>query len=149
MPTYCVYAALEAFNDEQRHDLAQGITEVHARVTGAPSVLVQVVFVAVPHGNRFIGGVVADARSVWVSAGIRAGRSVSVRSEIAQDVRDVFERVAGTPHEHIWVYLSEIPHTDMIEFGEVLPPPGEEVEWLQGMRAMPAALQDRVQALGR
>jgi hypothetical protein len=30
----------------------------------------------------------------------------------------------------VWVYLNELAHTDMIEFGRVLPEPGEEQRWL-------------------
>ena len=35
--------------------------------------------------------------------------------------------------EKVWIYLQDIPATQMIEFGRFLPAPGEEVEWEKGM----------------
>ena len=35
--------------------------------------------------------------------------------------------------EDVWIYLQDIPDTQMIEFGRFLPAPGEEAEWEKGM----------------
>jgi hypothetical protein len=44
----------------------------------------------------------------------------------------------------MWVYLNELVHTDMIEFGSVLPVPGEAA-WVQ---AMDPAVRDHLLELG-
>jgi phenylpyruvate tautomerase PptA (4-oxalocrotonate tautomerase family) len=144
MPTYTVYAAPNVFTDEQRGRLARSITEIHSGATGAPKSLVQTIFLDLQPGAHYIGGEKTDPRSVWVYGHIRSGRPTDVRTRIALDIRDSVES-AGTPHEFVWVYLNEIPHTDMVEFGETLPPPGDEAAWI---RAMPPAVRDRLLALG-
>lgn len=45
--------------------------------------------------------------------------------------------------ENIWVYVSELPAPQMIEFGEVLPVHGGEDAW---MRGLPPGLRSRLQA---
>jgi len=35
--------------------------------------------------------------------------------------------------EDVWIYLQDIPATQMIEFGRFLPAPGEEAEWERQM----------------
>ena len=40
---------------------------------------------------------------------------------------------AGITVEDAWIYLQDIPATQMIEFGRFLPAPGEEAQWERGM----------------
>ena len=35
--------------------------------------------------------------------------------------------------EDAWIYLQDIPATQMIEYGRFLPAPGDEAEWEKGM----------------
>jgi len=35
--------------------------------------------------------------------------------------------------EDVWIYLQDIPATQMIEFGRFLPAPGDEAKWERGM----------------
>ncbi|GAA0842910.1 hypothetical protein GCM10009113_11840 [Marinobacter szutsaonensis] len=42
-------------------------------------------------------------------------------------------RIAGVTVEDVWIYLQDIPATQMIEFGRFLPAPGNEAEWERGM----------------
>jgi hypothetical protein len=37
--------------------------------------------------------------------------------------------------EDIWVYIQDIPATQMVEFGRVLPEPGAEESWRAAMTA--------------
>jgi hypothetical protein len=45
----------------------------------------------------------------------------------------------------VWVYLSELPPNQMVEFGHVLPLRGEEVEW---SAALPEAEKARLEKIG-
>jgi hypothetical protein len=45
----------------------------------------------------------------------------------------------------VWVYLSELPPNQMVEFGHVLPLHGEEVEW---SAALPEAEKARLEKIG-
>jgi phenylpyruvate tautomerase PptA (4-oxalocrotonate tautomerase family) len=145
MPTYTIYARAETFTGGQRDALARAVTAAHSEHTGAPRSFVQTIFRPVEPGTHYIGAEPADPRGVWVYGHIRRGRSPEVRTALAEGIRDALEAIAQVPPQFIWVYLNELAHTDMIEFGSVLPVPGEEAAWVEGMDP---ALRDQLRALG-
>lgn len=145
MPTYVVHAASRAFDSAQRDALARAITDIHHQRTGAPRSFVQTMFVDIAAGGHYIGGEPTHPRSVWVYGHIRSGRDTESRTGIALDIRDALLSGGGVPREFVWVYLAELPHTDMVEFSSVLPPPGEEDAWIEGM---PPDIRDHLRALG-
>jgi hypothetical protein len=49
------------------------------------------------------------------------------------------------PETSVWVYLCNLEPTDMVEFGHVLPSPGEEQAWFD---ALPVPLQAYLNGLG-
>jgi hypothetical protein len=61
--------------------------------------------------------------------------------KIMQDVA----RITGITSENIWVYLCNLEPTDMVEYGNVLPPPGQESAWFD---SLPAKLQAYLRGLG-
>ena len=67
---------------------------------------------------------------MWVYGHIRTERTTSARIHIMVGIRDLLTQVLKIPESVVWVYLNELAHTDMIEFGRVLPEPGEEQRWL-------------------
>lgn len=92
----------------------------------------------------YIGGRPAPAEGIWVHGFIRAGRTTAIKSELLFGIRDCLTRTLGISESSVWVYLSELEHTDIIEFGRVLPDLGEEQEWIE---ALPPALRDHVKTL--
>jgi 3-oxoacyl-[acyl-carrier protein] reductase len=50
--------------------------------------------------------------------------------------------IAGVEESAIWVYLCNLAPDDMVEYGRVLPPPGEEQEWFE---ASPSELQRKLE----
>lgn len=145
MPSYTVYAAAAALTPAQRAELAGSITALHSEHTGAPRSFVQTIFLPVPAGAWFIGAEPAGPRCVWVHGHIRQGRAENVRTAMAGDIAAAVQRVAGVPRQFVWVYLSELARTDMIEFGSVLPVPGQEAAWIE---AMAPEIRDYLRALG-
>jgi hypothetical protein len=45
----------------------------------------------------------------------------------------VIADAAAIERRYIWVYVSELPPSQMVEYGNVLPEPGSEVQWLESM----------------
>jgi phenylpyruvate tautomerase PptA (4-oxalocrotonate tautomerase family) len=133
MPTYTVHARPGTFTAAQYGALAGEITRLHSEHTGAPRSFVQTVFLPVEPGAHFIGAEPAGPRSVWVYGHIRSGRLPAVRTGIAVGITAAFEAVGEIPRQFIWVYLNALAHTDMVEFGTVLPAPGDEDAWVENM----------------
>jgi hypothetical protein len=59
-------------------------------------------------------------------------------------MKDVAQ-ITGVKEDSIWVYLCNLDPTDMIEYGHVLPEPGQEKEWFE---ALPESLKVYLAKLG-
>ena len=68
-----------------------------------------------------------------------------LRTLIARLASAVAEAAQFPPHA-VWVYLTELAPSAMLEFGHVLPEPGREAEWAA---ALPAADRKRMESIGR
>ncbi|WP_158810927.1 tautomerase family protein [Beijerinckia sp. L45] len=144
MPTYVCTARSGSSSDQQKEAIAKAISHAHSEATGAPSYFVQVVFDEKGAADRFLGGQPAD-RHIWIRGDIRAGRTAEQRGRLMlQIMRDV-SAIAGVPETGIWVYLCNLVPTDMVEYGHVLPAPGEEEAWFE---TLPQALQAFLIGLG-
>jgi len=53
--------------------------------------------------------------------------------------------IAKVKEEDVWVYVNNLTATDMVEYGHVLPAPGKEAEWFEGL---PGSLQTYLKGLG-
>jgi hypothetical protein len=67
-----------------------------------------------------------------------------VRSSLILAITEDVSVIAAVPAASIWVYLCNLEPTDMVEFGHVLPRPGEEQLWFEGL---PPALQSYLNGL--
>jgi len=135
VPTYLCHTHRGALTPAQRLELARRITAVHSEVTATPRSFAQVLFRETDLDSHFVGGRAADPRSVWVHGHIRAGRTAEVRRRVVLGIRDHVVAVSGVPEHFVWAYLSELEPSDMVEFGQVLPAPGGERAWREGLPA--------------
>lgn len=141
MPTYAVTSA-RALSPEQRARIATSITAIHAAEADAPRYFVQVIFHRVEPGAIFIAGETASPDHVWVRADIRAGRSPQQKAALLTRIMRETSVILGIAEQDVWVYVSDIPAQGVLEFGNVLPQPGAEAEWLA---ALPADLRERLE----
>ncbi|KPQ00099.1 tautomerase family protein [Marinobacter sp. HL-58] len=133
MPTYTVTVANIALSPQQKSQIADAITTAHNTQTGAPRFFAQVLFFSTREGEHFVGGSVNQAPQVYVHGLVRQGRSTGVKQALMSQMLEEIVRIAGITAEDVWIYLQDIPETQMIEFGRFLPAPGEETEWEKGM----------------
>ena len=140
MPTYVCSIRPGLLDDEAKAALAKAITRIHSEATGAPTFFVQVVIDENPGRTRFLNGNPAEDH-VWIRAEIRAGRPEAVREGLAVALTKAAAKIAGVPDTDVWVYLCNLAPTDMVEYGRVLPVPGEEEAWTN---ALPADLRARL-----
>ena len=130
MPTYTLTAPMGRITPEQKALCASGITRVHTEVTGAASFFAQVIVHEVPTGNYFLGGRPLAGDQLFLHGQIRAGRSALDRKRLLLALRDVVATAADAATRQVWVYLVDLPACDMVEYGHVLPEPGDEAAWL-------------------
>ncbi len=129
MPTYTVTSVNFTLTTRQEADIAASITRSHHETTGAPAFFAQVFFNETHSGKHYIGGQAYRTPHLFVHGLIRAGRSVDVKSRLIKDIAAKVHAIAGIGPEDIWVYIQDVPATQMVEFGRVLPEPGAEDTW--------------------
>ena len=144
MPTYVCSTAAGRLTSAQRAEIATAITTIHAEEGRAPRYFVQVLFNDVPPDSHFIGGQPAPEGLIWVRADIRSGRTDDQKKAIMERIANDISASAKVGREDVWVYISDIPATGVLEFGQVLPQPGQEDAWFA---SMPEELQTRLKAL--
>ncbi|PHQ72491.1 MAG: cis-3-chloroacrylic acid dehalogenase [Marinobacter sp.] len=133
MPTYTVTVANLSLSVQQKSQIANAITTAHNAQTGAPRFFAQVLFFSTEEGDHFVGGCVNKAPQIYVHGLVRQGRSNDVKQALMSQMLEEIARIAGLTVEDIWIYLQDIPATQMIEFGRFLPAPGDEAEWEREM----------------
>lgn len=135
MPTYVVAAAEGRLDAQLKHAIASGITRAHSEATGAQAFFAQVIFQDIAAGNHFLAGQPIASDHIFVHGEIRAGRTSEQKQRLLERIVTIVVDQTRTPSRHVWVYLSELPPSQMVEFGRVLPEPGREAQWLESMSA--------------
>ena len=129
MPTYTVTNSNFTLSSKQQNNLAQGITKVHNVVTGANTYFAQVIFNKTKKNNHFMGGKKVKEPSIFLLGQIRAGRPKKIKDKLISDLRDTVIKNSKLDETQVWVYIIDLPPSQMIEYGEVLPESGKEKEW--------------------
>jgi phenylpyruvate tautomerase PptA (4-oxalocrotonate tautomerase family) len=137
MPTYVCVVKAGLLNNQQKQRIASEITRLHSEATGAPTWLVQVVIDENEQRQRYFNGIPVD-HQMWIRGDIRAGRTKEQRQRLMLGIVRAVSEIAGVEESAIWVYLCNLAPDDMMEYGRVLPPPGQEQAWFE---ALPRELQ--------
>ena len=81
-----------------------------------------------------MGGRANTAPQVYVVHGlVREGRSIEIKQALMSQMLKEIAQILDITAEDVWIYLQDIPATQMIEFGRFLPAPGDEIEWQKRM----------------
>ena len=129
MPSYIVTCEEGRLTGSQKSQIAEAVTRAHGDSTGAPYYFARITFNEVKPGNYFLGGTQLDSDQIFVHGTIREGRPTDMKDTLmARLTADVTIASQMKPN-CVWVYLSELPPNQMVEFGRVLPLHGKEAEW--------------------
>ena len=131
--TYTVTNSNFNLSSRQQKKLAEGITKVHNVVTGANTYFAQVIFNKTKKDNHFMGGKKVKEPSLFLLGQIRAGRSKEVKDKLIVDLKDVLIKNSKLDETQVWVYINDLPPSQMIEYGAVLPESGKESEWFNNL----------------
>ena len=135
MPTYIVTAPAGRLTAAERQNIASDITEIHQQVTGAQSFFAQVFFQETAAGTHFMGGVPVKDPGIFVHGHIRAGRTAAQKRDLLKRIVDALALRTGVKKHLLWAYVNELPPEQMVEYGHVLPEPGDEENWLASLPA--------------
>jgi len=133
MPTYTVTNSNFNLSSKQQQNLADGITKVHNVVTGANTYFAQVIFNRTKKNNHFMGGKKVKEPSLFLLGQIRAGRSKKIKDKLINDLKDILVKKSKLNETQVWVYIIDLPPSQMIEYGAVLPSSGREKEWFKNL----------------
>ena len=144
MPTYTVTNSNFNISSKQQKKLAEEITKVHNLVTGANTYFAQVIFNKTKKNNHFMGGKKVKEPSLFLLGQIRAGRSKEVKDKLISDLKHVLVKNSKLDETQVWVYINDLPPSQMIEYGAVLPDSGKEKEWFANL---PVKLKKKLAAI--
>ena len=144
MPTYTVTNSNFNISSKQQKKLAEGITKVHNEVTGANTYFAQVIFNKTKKNNHFMGGKKVKEPSLFLLGQIRAGRSKDIKDKLISDLKHVLVKSSKLDETQIWVYINDLPPSQMIEYGAVLPESGKEKQWFTNL---PTKLKKKLSAI--
>ena len=133
MPTYTVTNSNFNLTTKQQKDLAQGITKVHNVITGANTYFAQVIFNKTKKNNHFMGGKKVKEPSLFLLGQIRAGRTKKIKDRLISDLKNILVKKTKLDETQVWVYIVDLPPSQMIEYGAVLPESGKELQWFKGL----------------
>jgi phenylpyruvate tautomerase PptA (4-oxalocrotonate tautomerase family) len=147
MPTYFCTTLEGRLAADQKSKIAGEITRIHSEVTGAPSFFAQVIFNELKPGNYFMGGAQLKHDQIFVYGIMRGGRAAVDKSRmIALMAKAVGEVAKVENNRSVWVYVADMPARQMIEFGHLLPEPGDEPAWTA---ALPEADREFMRSIGK
>lgn len=136
MPTYTVSTSRGQLDDATRPALARAITAAHTAATGAPGFFAQVRYEELEAGQHFVGGIPMTDDFVFVHGQIRSGRAPEQKRALLDALVAAVTDTIDVPRRAVWVYLVDLPPSNMLEFGHVLPEPGHEDAWLASMDSL-------------
>jgi phenylpyruvate tautomerase PptA (4-oxalocrotonate tautomerase family) len=146
MPTYVCTVMEGRLSTDQKSRIAAEITRIHCEVTGAPTFFAQVIFEEVKPGNYFMGGVPLVHDQIFVCGRVRAGRSIQDKLKMIKLMAEAVGKAAAVRRTGVWFYIAELPPRQMIEYGYVLPEPGDENVWTE---ALPTEDREFMQTVGQ
>ncbi|MDC0876527.1 tautomerase family protein [Candidatus Pelagibacter sp.] len=133
MPTYTVTNSNFNLTSKQQKNLAEGITKVHNAVTGANTYFAQVIFNKTKKNNHFMGGKKVKEPSLFLLGQIRAGRPKKVKDKLISELKNILVKKSKLDETQVWAYIVDLPPSQMIEYGSVLPESGKEKEWFKNL----------------
>ena len=133
MPTYFLNSSNIKLSKLIKKKLANQITKIHNKVTGANKYFAQVIFNDTKKGNHFMGGKIVSKSEIFIYGHIRSGRTSKVKNKLIKGLREIIRENTKLDKDNIWVYLLDLKPNQMIEYGEILPKSGGEKKWFKNL----------------
>jgi phenylpyruvate tautomerase PptA (4-oxalocrotonate tautomerase family) len=119
MPLYTAITEQYSVSDETKARIAEEITRIHAAVMKVPRNFVHVVFLSYPKHSGFTAG--EEAPTAALNCVLRSGHTAEEKSDLLQQLWPVFQELAGIATDQLAISLQEIPSSNAMEMGRVMP----------------------------
>ena len=134
MPTYTVITSNLELGKSKKKSIAEGITKIHSKTTGANTYFAQVIFNETKKNSHFMGGKVIKDEQIYLNGQIRAGRSKEVKDDLIDQLKKLLAKETKLDQSNVWVYIVDLEPSQMVEYGEVLPVSGQEKVWFENQQ---------------
>lgn len=124
MSLYTVMTQAGVLSGKAKAKLAGELTAFHAEYAGVPKNWIHVVFQDYAPGSGFTAGEAAATASLTVL--IRAGRSREYKRDLLKRLWDLIQNATGAPDDQIVLGIQEVPPSQAIEMGQIMPDVGEQ-----------------------
>ncbi|OBB81180.1 cis-3-chloroacrylic acid dehalogenase [Mycobacterium colombiense] len=138
MPVYQCYSARGLLTRAAKAKIAEEMTTMYCDATGAPAAWVKVLFHELPEGECFAAG--KPATQSLILGITRHGRDLETRQAMVRELAQIWTRNSGQPEADLWISVSEIDYTNVMDAGLFIPGPGHEQEWFEENRTRLAEL---------
>lgn len=119
MPLYTIMTQAGVLSNDGKAALAAQVTEVHCKMSGIPKNWVHVILHDYPAGNGFTAGEPAAAASLTLL--IRTGRSPEYKRDLLQQLWQALQKATGAPDDQIVIGIQEVPASQAMEMGKIMP----------------------------
>jgi len=141
MPVYQCYSPKGLLTKSAKARIAEEMTSMYCSITGGLPSWVKVLFHEMPEVECFAGGKPATQTQSLILAINRDGRDLEMRRTMLRLLSQIWTRNSGQPAADLWISVTEVDPTNVMEAGLFIPEPGHEGEWLEENR-------DRLAELG-
>ena len=91
-----------------------------------------------------MGGKIVNDKQIFLYGHIRDGRTKKIKKKLIIRLRDSIVKSSKVKKDKVWIYLLELIPKQMIEYGEVLPKSGREIQWFN---SLPKLLQKKLKKI--
>jgi phenylpyruvate tautomerase PptA (4-oxalocrotonate tautomerase family) len=124
MPFYTAITEDGFLSDETKAKIAKEITRIHTTAMKVPSNFVRVAFLSYPKGSGYTGG--ERAPTAVLNCVLRSGHSDAEKTEMLKQLWSMFQDFTGIPTDQLAISLQEIPSSNAMEMGQILPAVGHK-----------------------
>jgi phenylpyruvate tautomerase PptA (4-oxalocrotonate tautomerase family) len=119
VPLYTVTTQTGALSDAAKAELAAKLTTMHCELAGVPKNWVHIVFHDYAVGSGFTAG--ERAAAVALTLLVRTGRSPEYMRRLLKKLWDLLQEATGAPDDQIVIGIQEVPPSQAMEMGLVMP----------------------------
>lgn len=123
MPLYTAITQ-ESLADDTKAGIAQEITRIHSTVMRVPTNFVHIVFLQYAKGAGFSAGKAGPTAAL--NCVLRSGHTAEEKTDLLKQLWAMFQSRTGIATDQLVISLQEIPASNAMEMGQIMPAIGHE-----------------------